>query len=437
MQAAARTRAQRSPSGRRPYDAAIDAGPSASVSTRPVVRFPTFEGLRALCAFGVLAYHAGTFTGVTWGRDASVGGAGPWLQHLNVGVSIFFVLSGFLLFRPFVIAQLSGEVRPRFGRYLVRRLTRIYPAYWVALFVTTRVLDVNLGDWWGHLRFYALIQIYWGDTVLGGLVQAWSLCTEVSFYLFLPFWVLALCRRSGTFDQQVRRHYLGLAGLYAVGIVVRSQLRAGGHAVGYGTLPANCDLFAIGMALAVASAAAAVRGRAPGGLARTVGDLPGVAWLAALCCYAGVVSLRYPYGFDPPTVAQEVFREVLFGFVAALVVAPGVFGPQDQGWVRAALRWRPLMAAGVVSYGIYLWHLTVMTKLAQAAGSFIAPVSFGSLTLWTAAISCVVAAASWFGVERPLLRRARRGTPTPNPFDATADPAAIGTRGGGGTGDIV
>ena len=403
----------------RTYDAAIDDGPAAPSAAGPVVRFPTFEGLRALCALGVLAYHAGTFTDLTWGRGATFDGLGPWLQHLSVGVSVFFVLSGFLLFRPFVVNQLSDVARPRFGPYLLRRLVRIYPAYWVALFVTTRVLDVNLGDWWGHLRFYGLIQIYWGDTVLGGLVQAWSLCTEVSFYLFLPLWVLALCRRHGPIDQQVRRPYIALAVLYATGIAVRAQLRAGDHHVGYGTLAANCDLFAIGMALAVASAAAQVRGRAPGGLARTVGELPGVAWIAALCCYIGVISLRYPYGFDPPTMAQEVFREVLFGFIAALVVAPGVFGPQDRGWVRSVLRWRPLVALGVVSYGIYLWHLTVMAKLDQSA-SFIAPVSFWSLVLWTTAISCVVAAASWFAVERPLLRRVRRGSPTPNPFDATS-----------------
>jgi peptidoglycan/LPS O-acetylase OafA/YrhL len=406
-----------------PYDAAIDAArpegtasasaaapasPAPRTATAaPIVRFPTFEGLRALCAFGVLAYHAGTFTGVTWGRDASVGGLGPWIQHLNVGVSVFFVLSGFLLFRPFVVSHLGGSARPRIRSYLWRRMVRIYPAYWVALFLSTLILDLNLGDWWGHVRFYALIQIYWGDTVLGGLVVAWTLATEVSFYLFLPIWVLVVCRGGTSLAQRVRRQYAALAVLYATGLVVRGLLRSGEHSIGYGTLAANCDLFAIGMALAVASAAAQVSGRNPGGLARTLGERPGIAWLAAACCYAGVVSLRYPYGFDPPTVDQEVLRQVLFGFVAALVVAPGVFGPQDAGAVRRVLQWRPLVGAGIVSYGIYLWHLTVMIELDQP-GSFISPPSFASLTLWTAAIATAVATVSWFSVERPLLRRVRR-----------------------------
>jgi peptidoglycan/LPS O-acetylase OafA/YrhL len=396
------------PPGPRPYDAPIDAGPAVPALAGRAARFPTFEGLRALAAFGVLAYHAGTFTGITWGRNASATGFGPWLQHLSVGVSIFFVLSGFLLFRPFVLAQLTATDRPRFGSYLLRRMVRIYPAYWVALFLSTHLLDLNLGDWWGHLRFYGLIQIYWGETVLGGIIQAWSLATEVSFYLFLPLWVLAFCRRAGTVQQQVRRHYLGLAAMYATGLIVRGWLRAGDHNVGYGTLAANCDLFAIGMAMAVTSAAASVQARAPGGLARTVGDLPGMAWLAAACCYAGVVYLRFPYGFDPPSVSQELIRQVLFGLIAALVVAPGVFGPQDQGLVRRFLRWRPLVAAGVVSYGIYLWHITVMIRL-DRPGSFIAPPTWLSLTLWAAAISTAVAAVSWFVVERPLLRLVRGG----------------------------
>lgn len=356
-----------------------------------------------------MAYHAGTFTGLTWGDGGSPGGAGAWVQHLSVGVSIFFVLSGFLLFRPFVLAHLDDDPAPATRPYLVRRLIRIYPAWWATLFLSTLLLDLNLGDWWGQLRFYALIQIYWSDTVLGGLIQAWSLNTELSFYLFLPLYAAALSRRRGTVDARVRTHYAVLALLYVTGLGVRAQLRASDAALGYATLPANIDLFAIGMALAVASAAATVRGREPGGLARTVGDAPGVAWLAALCCYAGVVSLRYPQGFVSPTVAQEVLRQVLFGLIAGLVVAPGVFGDQARGLVRRVLRWRPLVAAGIVSYGIYLWHITVLIEL-DRPDSPLQPVSFWSLTLAAGVIATALATISWFVLERPLLRRVRRRT---------------------------
>lgn len=394
-------------SSRPTYDAAIAAGSAVAAPSVPRVRFPTFEGLRALAALAVVVYHAGTFTDVTWGPGAEANELGPWIQHLNVGVSIFFVLSGFLLFRPFVRAHLAGEPGPAVGPYLLRRLVRIYPAYWVALFVTTWWLDLDLGDWWGHVRFYGLLQIYWGDTVLGGLVQAWSLCTEVSFYLFLPVWAAVLARQGGTVADKVRAHYAALAVLYLVGVGTRWWLRAGDHAIGYATLPANADLFAIGMALAVASASHTAAARRPGGWARTIGDQPGLAWLAAGACYLGVVSLRYPYGLVAPSVFQESTRQILFGAIAGLLVATGVFGDQSRSLVRRFLRSRPLWALGVVSYGIYLWHLTVMAELDQP-GSLIAPATFASLALWSAACSAAIAAVSWFALERPLLRWARR-----------------------------
>ena len=390
-----------------------------SVAAEPALRFPTFEGLRALCALAVLAFHAATLTGLITGeRTTTV--AGRWMQHLNVGVSIFFVLSGFLLFRPFVAAHLAGASPPAVGRYLRRRLVRIFPAYWLALAVSTPLLHLRLGDWWGHVRYYGLLQIYWGDTVLGGLVQAWSLCTELSFYLFLPLWAAALARVGGSVERRIRAQYVGCAVLYASGLVFRAGLRAGDHAVGYAWLPANTDLFALGMALAVAHAAASARGRPPDGLARTIGDLPGAAWIAALCCYGAVVALRYPYGFDPPTVVQEVGRQLLFGLVAVLVVAPGVFGPQGRGLVRRVLRWRPLWAVGVVSYGVYLWHLTLMERLVthlggrRAGGVVVRFPSWWGLTAASTVAAVAVAGASWFVLERPLLRWARRrGTPAP------------------------
>jgi peptidoglycan/LPS O-acetylase OafA/YrhL len=394
-----------------PYHAAIADPTPALLAAERTARFPTFEGLRALCALAVLVYHAGTFTGLTWGPGAVDEPLGPWVQHLNVGVSVFFVLSGFLLFRPFVLADLAGDRAPAAVPYLVRRLVRIFPAYWVALFVSTQVLDLELGDWWGHVRFYGLLQIYWGDTVLGGLVQAWSLCTELSFYLFLPLWAAGLRRVGGRRPaDRVRVHAAGLVALYVLGLATRTWLRAGDHAIGYATLPANADLFAIGMALALVRSAAAVADRPPGGLARTLGEAPGAAWLAAGCCYLGAVSLGYPFGLVAPTVSQEVLRQVLFGAIAGLVVAPGAFGDQARGAIRRLLRSKPLWALGVVSYGIYLWHLTAMERLVEI-GRWVGDPSMLPLVALTTVITVAIAAASWWGLERPLLARARRAVP--------------------------
>ncbi len=375
----------------------------------------------------VVAFHAASFTGLIWGFDGATGAVGPWVQHLDVGVSVFFVLSAFLLYRPFVISHLGGAPAPATGVFLVRRLVRILPAYWVALAVAAHVLgQVDLGDWWGHLRFYSLTQIYWTDTVFGGLPQAWSLNTELSFYLALPLWA-ALVRRAASpvaarlgwgpgADGLRRVHLAGCALLYLGALAVRGALRGGGHSLGYAWLPATADLFAIGMALAVVNGAAVARGGPANsgarGPLRTLASMPAVSLVAALGCYSAVVALDLPYGFEEPSIGQELARQVLFGAVAALVVLPGVFGDQRRGAVRAVLRSRPLVALGIVSYGVYLWHITALIGLDRRwrpAGT----VGFADAAPWAAlaggalAISVVVAAVSWFVVERPLMEQLR------------------------------
>jgi peptidoglycan/LPS O-acetylase OafA/YrhL len=108
-----------------------------------------------------------------------------------VGVTIFFVISGFLLYRPFVLAQLQEERLPRVRSYAVRRFLRIVPCYWVALTVVALVLgldDVFTAS--GIPTYYGFLQAYSDDTFAGGIGQAWTLCVEVAFYAFLPVWAV-------------------------------------------------------------------------------------------------------------------------------------------------------------------------------------------------------------------------------------------------------
>lgn len=369
----------------------------------PASRTIALEGVRAVSALAIVVVHAASFTGGTSVPGGLTAGAGPWMQHLTAAVAVFFVLSGYLLFRPFVAADLAGTASPAVVPYLVRRLLRIFPAYWVALAVSAAVLDLQLGDGWSALRFYALIQIYWSDSVIGGLPHAWTLNTELAFYLFLPVWAAVLRRIVRRSARPAVVHLIGLAVLFVIGIVATTWLRARGARLGYGTLPANLDLFAIGMAMAVLAAARDAGTPLPRAVV-ALRDQPGLSWLAALCCYASLVAMELPTGLTPPSAGQELARELLVAAVAALFVLPAAFG--DRGWPLALLRSRPLVAVGIVSYGVYLWHLPVLELLVRE--EVLVQPATGLLALACLPPTLVLASVSWFALERPLLRASHR-----------------------------
>ena len=159
----------------------------------PDGRHPPIDGLRALAAIAVLLTHAAIYSGLA----AAGGDTGRVAQRLEVGVAVFFVISGFVLYRPFLLARLDGRELPRVGRYAGRRALRIVPAYWLALTVAAVALSLpGVFSLSGIVTYYGFGQIYATDTFTGGLVQAWTLCVEVTFYAFLPLWAW-LMRRSG------------------------------------------------------------------------------------------------------------------------------------------------------------------------------------------------------------------------------------------------
>ena len=200
-------------------------------------------------------------------------------------MAIFFVISGFLLYRPFVRARLRGERAPRPLAYAWRRALRIAPNYWVALTVTTIVLGTagvfTLSD--GPL-YYGFAQTWREDTIGGGLAQAWTLCIEVTFYAFLPLFAWAMRRAPGARLRRPDAHRARGAGAAVRGQrrSTRCVLLAGGDqeqiviTPSLVSLPGFLDQFAIGMALAVLTVWLERRDSLPRPLARDR-PLPGAA----------------------------------------------------------------------------------------------------------------------------------------------------------------
>ena len=369
----------------------------------PARRFPLVDAMRALAALAVVGTHTAYFAGAY----APGTFLGPYAQRLDVGVTLFFVISGFLLYRPWVLARHEGRRSPDTGLYAWRRVLRIVPAYWVAL-TAALVLVTAAGGWsWDRTpALFGFAQAYRADTLGYGLVQGWSLCVELAFYVFLPVWGAGMRRVRGGLGAE----WLGLALLAAVAIawkVVVTATTGSPQRVEIGpwlfALPTFLDQFAVGMGLAVATVHLGNR-PTPAWLDRGAG----ASWLlAGVAFWVTSTQIGISELFGAWTPLQYLGRHLLYLVIAALLLWPAVLG--HGGPLRRALALRPLEWIGVVSYGIFLWNTTVLDQLAQASFEpFLGIHPYVAWPLAVVPITLALAAASWYGIERPLQRLGRR-----------------------------
>jgi peptidoglycan/LPS O-acetylase OafA/YrhL len=364
-------------------------------------RFPLLDAMRAVAALSVVVTHA---SGVTnFNTD-------NWLGHftarLNFGVCIFFLLSGFLLYRPFVAARREGRPPVGVRRFFRRRVLRIVPAYWVALSLLAIYPGVlGFGEhWW---RFYSFTQIYWSESTVQGVGPAWTLCIEASFYLVLPFLAAAIARIRPT----VRGELAILAAMALATIALRAAIQGwapmfSDWRVLHNTLLSYMDWFACGMMLAVLSVAWHGR-EAQSRALRLIIRRPWVPWAAAALVFVFVsLALGLSRGFYIVYTQANFFGEhVGYALCALLLLLPAVFGDWAGGWPRRLLATRWMGWLGLISYGIFLWHANLMLELKQHdAHTWLPGSGLLSLLLVTLAIAIPIAALSYYLVERPALR---------------------------------
>jgi peptidoglycan/LPS O-acetylase OafA/YrhL len=268
------------------------------------------------------------------------------------------------------------------------------------------LVGVFTSDWW---RYYFFLQLYDGATLTRGIPVTWTLCVEVTFYLALPLWV-AVMRRL-----RPRGELPALAGLAVFGAAI--QIAGGRQAIDdlvAQSLLGQATWFALGMALAVVS----VQGR------RLAGR-PALWWAGALAAYAALVVLRdQPNGFfglllelqKQQPYPKLVADLLLTGLMLALVLAPAVWDG-SRALPQRVLAWGPLAWLGLISYGVYLWHLPIAELIILPSSPHDFPARGLDLVnripqgatavclVLTLVASCAVAAASYRFVELPFLRR--------------------------------
>ena len=371
-------------------------------------RFPCFDGLRALAASSVFAFHFLGRGDPTWLNGATR----IWVGRLGLqGVAIFFVISGFLLYRPFVQSAFRGGSDPSAPQFWRRRFTRIMPAYWIALTVYAYGFGMfKIHGFANFVTYYALLQNYRGGLAMYGLGIAWTLAIEIGFYLAVPL-ISRIARLAGGEDPEpgrvLRAQLSVVTSLAAAGLLIRG-LGLYGHlgatplrgswfpvqAVAY-TLFGYLDWFAVGMVLAVAYGRLANAQPAPRWTDRLFRH-PGTFWTVALLSYGVQTRL----GAGP---GNQYALTLLVELTAVMLVLPAVLGPQDRGLVRSLLRSRPLSYLGRISYGVYLWHFIIILLSLRWIASGSLPDVFVLRIATVGLLTVAVATASFYLVERPII----------------------------------
>jgi peptidoglycan/LPS O-acetylase OafA/YrhL len=408
------------------------AAPDAVAPPPGNPRFPLFDGLRALAAGAILVTHVAGLTTFNTGNAL-----GAYTARLNMGVAFFFVISGFLLYRPFLAARFAGRRPPRIRDYARRRVLRIVPAYWLALTVlaaTVGLCGAFTGDWW---VYYFFLQNLRPATTLCGIGTAWSLALEASFYIALPLWAMLMARiqRGRPVRAMVRIEAAALLAVSLASIIARTwSFAATGRQTAIDvTLVGNADWFAYGMVLALASVALQGRER-ESRVVRLVSDHAWLPWaLAGFLWWLDATQLGMSRSLPPIyDDGRWLAEHLIFPAVGFLLALPAAFGDQRRGLPRRILGNRMLAWFGLVSYGVFLWHQPLMPTILDHGGLDLIPgMPFVSALIAVGAVSTAVAAASYYIVERPILRfkdRRRRPPPAPtaDPQPSTAVPASVG-----------
>lgn len=375
---------------------------------RDTSTLPALDGLRAVAVLAVLLTHVGFQTGLTY--DGQLGAV---LSRLDFGVTLFFLLSGFLLYRPYATAHLGGGSGPRLGRYLRNRALRILPAYWLLVVVTVPLLAgdaATLGELTRHLL---MLQTASAGHLQPGLTQSWSLIVEAGFYLLLPLLAgLTRPRAPRSADRQAAVELALLAGM----VLVALGWKIGVHAYGLGDervttvwLPGYLDWFALGMGAAVLRAWHGATGRA-----RTLEELAGAAGtcllVAVLLLWLATTPFAGPRDLTPPTAWEALVKHGLYGLAAAALLLPLVLGRRGAAGASAWERFlasRPARRVGRISYGIFLWHLVALDLVYRLP--FVEPFEGRPLLVLALVtpLSFLLAELSLRLVELPALRRKR------------------------------
>jgi peptidoglycan/LPS O-acetylase OafA/YrhL len=353
--------------------------------TASAERIPSLDGLRAISiALVIFSHLAGTR-----GFPVSAAAANPWSLG-GFGVTVFFVISGFLI-TGLLLEELARSDRIRLGRFYFRRTLRIFPPY----FTLIAALLVADGLGWISLNprdalHAATYTSNYHDARSWFVGHTWSLSVEEQFYLLWPA-VLVLARSR-------RAVFIAAAAVLIVPFIRVAEwelFRSAGHGVGY-RFETIADSIAAGCVLACVRPALH---QSP----RYMRLLRSPAFILI-----PVAALAGNWMHDHPLVSFGLGLSVM-NVCLALCLDWCVTFP--DGRIGRVLNAAPLVFVGWISYSLYLWQQPFLDRESAAVTAQFP---------YNIALTVVAALASYYVVERPSLQlrkriEARRRRPVPAP----------------------
>jgi peptidoglycan/LPS O-acetylase OafA/YrhL len=368
------------------------------------------DGLRGLACLLVFWLHAAEGSAVAnhVGLVQAFGPLGALLMHLDFGLYIFFVLSGYLVGRPWIRAVLDNRPLPRPGSYARHRFLRIVPAFWgIATLVLLRHLllpsffpaSLYLVHAERIPATYLFLQTYFPTALSGSIGGGWSLHPEVGFYVLLPLAALVLAGLAA------RPWWSGPARvalvLGVIGVVFALSLFS--RLVTPDTLPWRRSILEMLWAFTPGLLLAAVEPfLAPRLVGRGMGRLVAAGLLTlgvAMLLLNAAIPNRNALNAD-----LDLWRSVSRAVGAGSVVAAPVLLQWATGSCWAFLAAGPLRWLGVRAYSFYLLHEAVGLELAGVVGRLGAWRSLALQLVLTLPAAVILAALSYRWLERPFLQ---------------------------------
>jgi peptidoglycan/LPS O-acetylase OafA/YrhL len=354
---------------------------------KPQGTIAPLDGVRALAfllVFDIHINHAGV-----WGD-----GNNPWISAFfsvgRTGVTLFFILSGFLLFLPYTQVLLFEKDWPPPKIYYIRRILRIFPAYFFSLFILvmfTQPSFIQPHNWRQLVPFLTFTMGYYNSS---GLINGpyWTLAVEFQYYLILPLIALGILGLTRLVRPEKRLWVIvgslcamiiwGLVtayfGAYFVShpdqtfLIPRPLLNVVLFVV-YGDQSKFLEDFAVGMLIAVGYLSIMNSPRKDLYLLRMRRLLP---WLLILCIalFVYVAMPDYTLPFVPRVLQfQSVpwMNEFSFALCYGYLVTAVLFN-RPGGWLVRMFSWTPLRWLGLISYSLYIWHRPLILVLAANLG---------------------------------------------------------------------